>query len=669
MFGPGFGFREARELVPYLRDLGVSHLYLPPSFQARKGSAHGYDVIDPTSVSKEFGGEEEFRALAAAARDAGLGIVLDIVPNHMAIDDDNRYWADPALRAKFFDIDPATSRHRRFFDIDHLAGVRQEDPEVFAETHRLALSLVADGTVDGLRIDHPDGLADPAGYLARLRAEGVEHAWVEKILDPGEKLREDWPVDGTVGYEFLNDVAALFVDPAGEAALDALWQETAGDARPFGELAFEAKLEQASGVFRPDVERLARELEREIVLDELAQAVSSLPVYRTYVDPVAGVVADADRQAIKEAGLPDWLARILLLDDPAPASFVTRFQQTTPPVMAKGVEDTAFYRYARLVALNEVGGDPSRFGLSVDEFHRANIERLERFPRNLLVTQTHDTKRSGDVRARIGALAAMADEWTAHVRRWFDVNAPLRSGGAPDPVEEYVIYQTLVGAWPLEPERLEAYMEKAMREAKRNSSWAHVDEEWEGRVKAFCRGLYEQWAFRESFEPFAARVAEAGERTALAQLLIKLTAPGVPDIYQGDELVSLSLVDPDNRRAVDWGRRRELLDAVRDGGPVEDSPDVRKLRLVRAALRLRAELPEAFAGAYEPLDVGSRAIGYVRGGSVLVLAELFPGGADAVVDLPAGRWRDALNGSTYERAGRVRLAELLNDRPIALLMH
>jgi (1->4)-alpha-D-glucan 1-alpha-D-glucosylmutase len=337
--------------------------------------------------------------------------------------------------------------------------------------------------------------------------------------------------------------------------------------------------------------------------------------------------------------------------------------------MAKGVEDTAFYRYARLLALNEVGGDPSRFGVSVDEFHRANAERLERFPRNLLVTQTHDTKRSGDVRARIGALAGMTDAWTTHVRRWFDLNAPLRSGGAPDPVEEYVIYQTLVGAWPLEPERLEAYMEKAMREAKRNSSWAQVDDDWEGRVKAFCRGLYEQRAFRESFERFAARVAEAGERAALAQLLIKLTAPGVPDIYQGDELVSLSLVDPDNRRAVDWGRRRELLAAIRDGDPVEDSPDVRKLRLVRAALRLRAELPEAFAGSYEPLDVGSRAIGYVRGGSVLVLAELFPGGADAVLDLPPGTWRDALNGGEKDLDPPVRLADVLEQRPIALLMH
>jgi len=214
--GGAFGFAQARELVPYLRDLGVSHLYLPPSFQAREGSTHGYDVVDPTSISRELGGEEAFFALARAVREAGMGLILDIVPNHMATDDANRYWADPALRERFFDIDPETGRHRRFFDIDHLAGVRQEDPAVFEETHQLALKLVRDGVVDGLRIDHPDGLADPAGYLWRLHDQGAEHVWVEKIVDPGEKLRA-WPVDGTVGYEFLNDVAALFVDPAAEA--------------------------------------------------------------------------------------------------------------------------------------------------------------------------------------------------------------------------------------------------------------------------------------------------------------------------------------------------------------------------------------------------------------------------------------------------------------------
>ena len=260
---PGFGFVQARELVPYLRDLGVSHLYLPPSFQARPGSMHGYDVIDPTRFSEELGGEREFDALAGEAKRAGLGLILDVVPNHMAADDGNRYWADPALRPRFFDIDERTGRHRRFFDVDHLAAVRQEDEHVFGETHRLALRLAREGTVDGLRVDHPDGLADPAGYLRALRDGGARHVWVEKILDPGEPLR-DWPVEGTVGYEFLNDVAALFVDPAGEAPLTDLWVELSGDERPFGEVALEAKLEQVRGPFAPEVERLRRDAPREV---------------------------------------------------------------------------------------------------------------------------------------------------------------------------------------------------------------------------------------------------------------------------------------------------------------------------------------------------------------------------------------------------------------------
>jgi (1->4)-alpha-D-glucan 1-alpha-D-glucosylmutase len=648
MFGPGFGFREARALVPYLRDLGVSHLYLPPSFQARAGSAHGYDVIDPQRISAELGGEDEFLALASAAHAAGLGIVLDIVPNHMAADDANRWWADPELRAKFFDIDSETGRHRRFFDIDHLAGVRQEDPDVFATTHELALRLVRDGVVDGLRIDHPDGLADPAGYLRRLRDAGVRHAWVEKILDPGEPLR-DWPVAGTVGYEFLNDVAALFVDPRGEAVLDELWSEVAADARPFADHAFTAKHEQATDVFRPDLERLARELDRPVDLDILTDAVSSLPVYRTYVEPWSGRVDDADRTAIDEAAVDPTLARILLLEEPAPAGFVTRFQQTTPAVMAKGVEDTAFYRYARLVALNEVGGDPSRFGIPVERFHAGNAERLTRFPLNLLPTSTHDTKRSGDVRARIGALAGMADEWAAHVREWFSVNALLRDRDAPDSVEEYFIYQNLVGAWPISPERVEGFVEKALREAKRNTDWADPDEDYEGRVKAFCRRLYDHAPFRGSFDPFAARVAEAGERASLGQLLLKLTAPGVPDIYQGDEIVALALVDPDNRRPVDWERRRALLDAVRAGGAPDD-PDTRKLRLIVAALELRRRRPDAFAGGYERIEAGDRVVAYTRGDrEVLVAVQLSPDGGD--VPVPAGQWRDVLRGPEFRTRG------------------
>jgi (1->4)-alpha-D-glucan 1-alpha-D-glucosylmutase len=632
----GFGFAAARKLVPYLARLGVSHLYLPPSFQARPASTHGYDVVDPGRFSHALGGEEEFRALVAAARGAGLGVVLDIVPNHMAADDANRWWADLELRQRFFDVDPATGRYRRFFDIDHLAAVRQEDPEVFRVTHELALRLARSGDVDGLRVDHPDGLADPAGYLQRLRDGGAGRVWVEKILDPGERLR-DWAVEGTVGYEFLNDVAALFVDPAGEAPLTELWEEVAGDARTFGEVAAAAKLEQATGVFAPELERLARELDPPGEIAALARAVSSLPVYRTYVQPHAGVVADEDREALQ--GIDPAVARRLLLEEPTPAAFVTRFQQTTPAVMAKGVEDTAFYRHARLLALNDVGGDPSRFGIDVSTFHAANLERAERFPLNLLTTMTHDAKRSADVRARIGALAGMAGEWAGRVRRWFELNERLRDGRGPDRVEEYFLYQTLVGAWPIEAERIEAYMEKALREAKRNTNWIEPDHDWEHSVKRFARALYEHQPFLGDFEPFAARVAVAGERAALGQLALKFTAPGVPDIYNGDELPYRALVDPDNRRPVDWDRRRELLARLTDGAEPDD--ETRKLWVTWRLLDLRSRRPEAFAAGYEAIDADPGVCAYMRGGVVLVAVAVRGG---AAFEGPPGPWRTVLPG-------------------------
>ncbi|WP_037409263.1 malto-oligosyltrehalose synthase [Candidatus Solirubrobacter pratensis] len=651
-----FGFARARELVPYLRDLGVSHVYLPPSFQARTGSAHGYDVVDPNAISEERGGEREFFRLVEAVRDADMGIVLDIVPNHMAVDDANRYWSDRALRAKFFDVDERTGRHRRFFDIDHLAGVRQEDPEVFAATHDLVLRLVREGHIDGLRIDHPDGLADPAGYLERLREGGAGHVWVEKILDPGEHLR-DWPVAGTTGYEFLNDVAALYVDPAGEAPLTDLWEDVSNDHRRFGEHAFEAKLEQARTSFAPEVDRLRREAPR--ALTGLERALASLPVYRTYVEPWSGRVEEADRRAVAEAGLPESLARILTLDTDGWGAFVTRFQQTTPPVMAKGVEDTAFYRYLRLLALNDVGGDPSRFSLSVARFHAANAERAERFPLNLLATQTHDTKRSGDVRARLGALASMPERWAELVRRWLATSRVLTSGGAPDRVEQYLIFQTLVAAWPIEPDRLMAYMEKALREAKRTTNWIEPDDKHEAAVRRFCRALYDHRDFRRDFDGFAAELAEAGDRAALGQLLLKLTVPGVPDIYQGDELLSLSLVDPDNRRPVDWEARRAALDEVAGG-----ATEPRKLWLIHRALGLRACRPDAFGGSYDPLDAGPDAVAFARDGAVVAAARLRGDGAEPVT-LPDGRWRDVLG--ERELSGRLTVADLTGELGIALL--
>ncbi|HKS79180.1 MAG TPA: alpha-amylase family glycosyl hydrolase, partial [Gaiellaceae bacterium] len=487
---PELDFRRVREVaLPYARELGVSHLYLSPVMQARHESTHGYDVVDPTLVSEELGGEEELRALCEATRAAGLGTILDVVPNHMATsEDENPFWRDPEIRAKFFDWDRETGWYRRFFDIGELAGVRVEDPEVFEATHAKVLELVQAGLVEGLRIDHPDGLANPREYLDRLRERGVERIWVEKILEPGERLRPDWPVEGTTGYEFANDVTALFVDPAGEEPLTALYTELTGERRSFAEVAHEAKLEAARTTFAQEFERL-RAL---CPYDGLEEAAAALHVYRTYVE--RDRVAEDDREAC--AVLPEDLRRIILgFENP---EFVVRWQQTTGPVMAKGVEDTAFYRWFRLTALNEVGGNPDRFSLSPEQFHDAALERLRRHPHALLASQTHDTKRAGDVRARIGALAAAADEWAERVRRWHAL-----TGGMDDPNEEYLVWQTLVGAWPIVPGRLELYLQKALREGKRTTSWLDPDETHERRVREFVRSLYSNHAFLDDFEPFA----------------------------------------------------------------------------------------------------------------------------------------------------------------------
>ncbi|WCO68201.1 malto-oligosyltrehalose synthase [Iamia majanohamensis] len=654
-----------RALVPYLRDLGISHLYLSPVLTARSGSTHGYDQVDPTTVSAALGGEEALRALAAE----GMGLVLDIVPNHMGTGDENRWWSDPDLRERFFDLDPETGRWRRFFDVDDLAALRQEDGEVFATTHAKVRELLADGTVAGVRVDHPDGLADPAGYLARLDEAAPGDVWVEKILHTGEELR-DWPVSGTVGYEFLNDVTALFVDPAGAEDLTALWHEVSGDPRPFVEVAAEAEREQAVTTFRPEVERLAREAAAS-GLDDLADvaaltdAVASLPVYRTYVVPERDEVAPADRAAVADAGIDGRLARVLLLEERGHDAFVTRFQQTTPAVTAKGVEDTAFYRYLRLLALNEVGGDPGRFGLDVDAFHAANAERARRHPRNLLETSTHDTKRSADVRARLATLAGRAGDWVEHVHRWMEVTAPLVTDQGPDDPERYLVFQTLLGAWPIDAERLEEYLRKALREAKRTTTWVDPDEQREEAVIGFATALRGHRPFLDTFLPLAAEVGAEGAEVGRAMVLLKLTCPGVPDVYQGDELEDLSLVDPDNRRPVDWDLRREALDGLRAGTPPTD--DTAKLDLVRRVLALRAERPGAFAGAYRPVGAGAGTCAFTRGDDeVLVVVATRPD-ADGTVEVPPGPWRAVLaDGPDVGGGEAVPVAHLLGGRRGAL---
>jgi (1->4)-alpha-D-glucan 1-alpha-D-glucosylmutase len=665
---PEFGFAAARALIPYLRDLGVSHLYLSPSLQARAGSTHGYDVVDPTRISDELGGEDELRALAAAAHGAGLGLVLDVVPNHMATDESNRFWSDPSLRARFFDIDPETGNHRRFFDIDDLAGVRQEDESVFEETHRLVLGLVREGVIDALRIDHPDGMTDPAQYFARLRDRGAEHVWIEKILETDERLR-DWPVSGTVGYEFLNDVCALFVDPDAEPAFTSLWEEVSGESRSFDEVALEAKLEQARGPFSREIQRLARVLGEGVVdIGALAASVAAMPIYRTYVEPVSGLVANEDRAAIAASGMPAPIAQRLLLERDGPAEFVTRFQQTSPAVLAKGVEDTAFYRYARLVALCDVGGDPGRFGISVAAFHARARERAERFPIGMLTTVTHDTKRTADVRARIAGLTWMPAAWEEHVRRWLALTEELRGdNGAPDDLERYFLFQTLAGAWPIEVERIEAYMEKALREAKRNTNWVEHNPAWEEAVLAFCRALYSHRPFRDDFEPFVNELVVAGDRIVLGMLALKLTAPGVPDIYQGDELQLRALVDPDNRRPVDWKWHQAMLSRLQGGSP----PDRKtaKLWLTTRLLQLRIRRTRAFwEGGYEPLDAGEHAVAFLRGGQVLVVVATRAAVPDgACIRGAEGSWRDVLGGGTRTLTAEEPLNTLLGAHGAAVL--
>ena len=616
---PEFGFAAARALVPYLRDLGISHLYLSPSLQAREGSQHGYDVIDPRRISDALGGEEEFRRLAGA----GLGVILDIVPNHMAAVDESPFWRDLELRQMFFDVDLHTGFHRRFFDVSELGGLKQEDWEVFWATHAKVIELVREGVIDGLRVDHPDGLADPAQYFERLADAGVEHVWAEKILEPGEELR-DWPVEGTTGYEFLNDVLAVCVNRDAEQRLTDFYETFTGDTRRYEDIVALSKLEVAVNTFEPELRRL----HQEAAMESLPLALASFHVYRTYIQPYKGIIKEADRYEIGRASVSEELRRLLFLQEEGHEDFVVRFQQVTGPVMAKGVEDTAFYRYFRLAALNEVGGNPGRFGMSIDAFHEANAKREARFPRHLLTTYTHDTKRSPDVRSRIAALSWLPDEWAERVDAW---HAEL-GGGLADAREELLVYQTLVGALPIERERLDGYLEKALREGKVNTNWLTPNEEHERAVQDYA------WRAAEliSQDPFLERVRDLGRRLSLAQLLLKLASPGVPDVYRGDELEDLSLVDPDNRRTVDWQVRQDALRALQDGAPVTDANV--KLYVTWKTLGLRAEHASAFAGSYDAIDAGDGVCAFVRGGEVLVAAAVRPG---ATVRVPEG-WDDVL---------------------------
>ncbi|MGY1667940.1 malto-oligosyltrehalose synthase [Geodermatophilus sp. SYSU D00696] len=746
-----FTLDDAAAVAGYLADLGVSHAYSSPLLRAAAGSTHGYDTVDHAHVDESRGGRAGLDRFVAALHEHGLGLVLDLVPNHMGVADaaEAPWWWDvlrhgrDSAHAAAFDIDwdfggrvripvlgsaddvaelevvdgelryydnrfplaPGTGEgtpqevhdrqhyelvdwrradsdlnYRRFFAINTLAGLRVEDPEVFRATHELVLELVADGAVDGLRIDHPDGLADPRGYLDRLaEASGGRWTVVEKILEPGEDLPESWRTAGTTGYDALAEVDDVLVDPAGEAALTALDTELSGREVDYARLVHDCKREVTDGSLGSEVARLVRVIgelpgiDVETEEEALAELLASFDVYRTYL-PDGREHLDATVAAVRDRR-PDLVAAVDALHPVlarAGTEAATRFEQTSGPVMAKGVEDSAYYRWARFVVLNEVGGDPARFGSTVAEFHEAQARRLARKPESMTTLTTHDTKRSEDTRARLAVLAEVPTEWADLVRGWL-ARHPL-----PDRPLAHLVWQNLVGAWPLSRERAHAYAEKAAREAGTSTTWTDVDEAFEAQLHGMVDAAYDAPATNAEIEAFVARIGPAGRSNALAQKLVQLTMPGVPDVYQGTELEDRSLVDPDNRRPVDYDERRRLL-ARLDGGEVPgvDDTGAAKLLVTSRTLRLRRDSPELFSG-YTPVEAtGSAAcsvVAFDRGGAVTVATRLpvalaATGWGDTALALPTGAWRDVLTDTrVVADAGGAPVAGLLARLPVALLV-
>ncbi|MCQ8277595.1 malto-oligosyltrehalose synthase [Acetobacteraceae bacterium KSS8] len=653
-------------------------------------------------------------------------------------------------RVAFYGVAGDDINYRRFFNINDLAGVRMELPEVFRHAHARIVPMIEDGTLDGIRLDHVDGLLDPKRYFEDLRAATTRPFYlvIEKILAGHEQLREDWPVEGTTGYDFTNLVLGAMVDPSAEAAFTEFYRAFTGLSTPFEQIVRDCKIrimenEMASelNVLGRDAGRIARQnpmtadFTRNILQRAIKQIVAHFPVYRTYID-MDGSQEAADRRdldwAIAQARKAEptldpsvfaFLHEVLSGDIVAkPQSgfnriavlrFAMKLQQYSGPVMAKGLEDTTFYRYNRHVALNEVGGEPHRFGITAQAFHKANAQRARNWPNAMLGTSTHDTKRGEDTRARLAVLSDLPEEWTRQVSTWTRLlrvrQGDLDGSAAPDRNDEYLLYQLLVGSWPVElleridedalhlyGERLAGALEKSMREAKLHSSWTAPDQDYESAMQDFASAALDpsRGAFLASFLPFAQRVARLGVQNSLFQTALKLTLPGMPDIYQGSEMWDLSLVDPDNRRPVDYARREAALDAlharldnmegratlIRD--LLEDWQDGRiKLAVTHLLLRLRAEKPGLFAeGSYDPLTIegtrAERAIGFSRAEGedrLIVLAARYPGVRDADPDwdgtsaeLPPGRWRDLLTGRTTE-GGAAALSTLFEILPVAVL--
>ncbi len=604
--------------------------------------------------------------------------------------------------------------YRRFFDVNSLIGLRMEREHVFDETHELILYWLKEGVLDGVRIDHPDGLRDPRQYLERLRAKASDaYIVVEKILESGEWLRPDWPVEGTSGYDFLNVCNAVLVEPDGLAKLTTIYREFTNQPTDFEAIAFEKKINVAKETLASDVNRLAnlfvticelnrdfRDFTRADIRRAIRNVAACYQVYRTYIVADRHEIADEDRfrlrQAIDEVQqrrpdidncLLEFIFDILTLKvtGDREAEFVARFQQFTSPVMAKGVEDTAFYDFNRLTSLNEVGGNPATDGLSVQGFHDYNLQMQKSFPNAMTTLSTHDTKRADDVRARLAVLTEMPARWTAQLKRWSRMNHSLHTGHYPDPNTEYFLYQTLIGAWPISLERTKEYMQKAMREAKLETAWTANNTEYEDALNSFIDGLFGSTVFMQDMEQFVERITRDGRANSLAQTLLKCVSPGVPDLYQGGELWDHSLVDPDNRRPVDYEQRRTLLQTMVAKTPEEfisgleshyedGSP---KMWLIHQALCLRNAHPEYFGGdaAYTPLlargPKSEHVLAFARDEHVIAVAQRFShklNGAWTATSLalPPGAWTDRLTGQQH--SGTVKLAALLAALPVALLV-
>ena len=814
---PEFGFDDAAAIVPYLSRLGVSHLYLSPVFDAVPGSTHGYDIVDPNGLRSELGGRAAFDRLVTAVDREDMGLVLDIVPHHMAAHAENGWWwsvlelGRDSPYAFHFDIDwdpperrlrgtlllpvlgdhygrvleagelrlahyrdqivvqyydhiaplsPETANelwalagrrecaiedvlgdvnadidwldallsqqhhrfarwqtaayeldYRRFFDIDSLVALRGERAAVFGDTHRLIRELATDGRVDGLRVDHIDGLRDPEGYLTRLR-DAAPSTWliVEKIMRPGEVLPQTWPADGTTGYDFLALAGGVLIERDGLDALTKAYAEFTGDDSSYSQTRTGARRQALREAIASDVERVVELLlrvcdrdrrARDFTRSELRQAVVELcvhaPHYRTYVrqgvEPTdhdrAFVCAMLDAARASRPDLDEGVLgflRSLLLNEvagDAEGEFVARFQQLTGPVAAKGEEDTAFYRWVPLLCLNEVGVEPDDAVISVSEFHEHCGAQQRHWPLTMVTTTTHDTKRSEDVRARLAVLAEEPDAWVAAVDRWHARNDRHRDRDldAPDARDEWFLYQTLVGAHPIALDRAWVVIEKSLRESKRRTSWLRPYDAYEHATRAFVESILSDDEFVRDLGSVVAPLVDAGYTNSLTLTALRLLCPGVPDTYQGTELWDFSLVDPDNRRPVDFDRRAAAVDAI-EASTVADlwesaserARGAPKLALLRACLALRRRHPEAFGidGSYTPLDVSGtdadRVIAFTRRETVCAVVPRLPRrGApdDAVITLPDGDWTNLLTSESH--AGTVSFGKLRAAAPLAVL--